>query len=262
MIASVPVKDDDFGSKKLTYTDTLQFAGQAVRLRYAVRFVNAAGQKAAFSNFLVLEPEAKVAAAPRDLETTVTQESIDLEWTAPDANADGTTPVNLLGYNIYRSESSTKAGTLLNKTPVTETTYSDTAFEFGKEYFYFVRAVSSGAGAQTESGESNIATVTAEDTFPPAAPASITIAASPDTISLFFPPNPERDVVGYKIFRSEDEATPKSEWKLLTPEPQEANTFQDKDVEAGKTYYYFVIAVDKFGNESEASEVVSDTVPE
>ena len=259
LIASVEVRESDFGGKPMRFTDTLQFAGQPSRLRYAVRFVNASGQKAAFSNFLVIEPEAKVAAAPTELEALLTQESVRLEWEGSKANADGTTPVNLVGYNIYRSEAKTEAGKLLNKVPVDETSYSDTTFEFGKEYFYFVRAVSPGTGDRpTESTESDVVSVTPKDTFPPSTPVSITIAASPSTISLFFPPNPEQDIAGYKIFRSEDELLPKQEWKLLTPKPQDANTFQDADVEAGKIYYCYIVAVDKFENKSEPSEVVSD----
>jgi predicted phage tail protein len=261
LIASVKVRDEDFGSKSFSYTDTLQFAGQPSRLRYAVRFVNSAGQKAAFSNFLVIEPAANVAAAPAELKAEVKQDSIDLEWTGPVANADGTTPVNLLGFNIYRSNAKTQAGRLLNKVPVTETKYADQSFEFEKEYFYFVRAVSSGTGdSPTESTESNIVEVKPKDVFPPGPPASITIAASPTAISLFFPPNPETDVVGYKIFRSEDGSIPKADWKLLTPKYQDANTFQDSTVEAGKKYFYYVTAVDKFGNESDPSEVVSDKI--
>ena len=262
LIASIPVKDSDFSNKPLSYSDTLQFAGQPSRLRYAVRFVNASGQKAAFSNLIVIQPEAKVAAGPTALAATVTQDSIDLKWTAPYKNADGTTPVNLLGYNVYRSESRDKAAKLINAKPLSDTDFADTAYEFEKEYFYFVRSVSTGTGDQpTESAESNIVEVKPVDKFPPSAPASITIAASPDSISIFFPPNPEKDVVGYKIYRSEDGSLPTAEWKLLTAKPQDANSFQDTIVEKGKTYFYYVTAVDSFNNESLPSEVVSDKLP-
>ncbi len=262
LIASISVKDSDFGNKPLTYADTLQFAGQPARLRYAVRFVNASGQKAAFSNLLVIQPEAKVAAGPTTLAAIVTQDAIALKWTAPDKNADGTTPVNLLGYNVYRSESRDKAATLINPRPLSSPEYSDTKFEFEKEYFYFVRSVSAGTGDQpTESSESNIVEIKPVDKFPPSAPASITIAASPDSISIFFPPNPETDVIGYKVFRSEDDSIPKADWKLLTPKPFDTNTFQDTVVEKGKTYFYYVTAVDTFKNESQPSEVVSDKLP-
>lgn len=262
LIASIPVKDSDFGNKPLSYSDTLQFAGQPSRLRYAVRFVNTSGQKAAFSNLIVIQPEAKVAASPTALAATVTQDSIDLKWTAPGKNADGTAPVNLLGYNVYRSESRDKAAKLVNAKPLSDSAFADTAFEFEKEYFYFVRAISAGTGDQpTESTESNIVEVKPVDKFPPSAPASITIAASPDSISIFFPPNPENDVVGYKVYRSEDGSLPKVEWKVLTAKPQDANTFQDTNLEKGKTYFYYVTAVDGFNNESEPSEVVNDKLP-
>lgn len=263
VIASVPVRDSDFGGNRMSYQDSLEFAGQPSRLRYAVRFVNAAGQKAPFSNFLVIEPEAKVAAAPTSLSATVSQDAMLLKWNPSEANADGTTPVNLRGYNIYRSDSRNAAGKLLNKNPVPRSEFADPTFEFDKEYFYFVRAVSAGTdGTPTESGESNIVEVKPKDTFRPSPPSSITIAASPDAISLFFPPNPESDVAGYKVFRSEDESLPKSEWKLLTATLLDTTTFQDKQIEKGKTYFYYLLAVDKFGNASEPSDVISETVPE
>ena len=262
LIATVPVTDADFALKNLSYADTLELAGQPVRLRYAVRFVNGSGQKAAFSNFMLIEPAAKVAGAPASLSAVVSQDAISLAWDAPAASADGSTPANLLGYNVYRTGSKKEAGKLLNKTPVTEVKFPDRFFEFEKEYFYFVRAVSVGTGGvPIESSESNIVTVKPVDTFAPGAPASITLAATPTTISIFFPTNPEKDVSGYLIYRSEDASLDKVKWKLLTPKLLDTNTFQDTDVESGKTYFYYLTATDKFGNVSEPSEVVSETIP-
>ena len=71
VVATIPLTDNDFGGKTLQYTDTLQFAGQPARIRYAIRFVNASGQRAAFSNFFLLEPAARIAAAPRSLSTVL-----------------------------------------------------------------------------------------------------------------------------------------------------------------------------------------------
>ncbi len=45
LIAALSINDADFKAKELLYKDTLEFAGQAARLRYAIRFVNASGQK-------------------------------------------------------------------------------------------------------------------------------------------------------------------------------------------------------------------------
>lgn len=261
LIATVPVTDADFALKTLSYADTLQFAGQPSRLRYAIRFVNSSGQKASFSNFLLIEPAAKVAAAPTSLSAAVSQDAVSLAWEAPTANADGSTPANLLGYNIYRSDSKTEAGKILNKTPVTDVKFPDRFFEFEKEYFYFVRSVSVGTGGvPIESGETNIVAIKPKDTFAPSAPASITLAATPTSISIFFPTNPEDDVTGYKIYRSEDASLDKATWKLLTPNLLDTNTFQDNEVASGKTYHYYLTATDKFGNVSEPSESVSETI--
>lgn len=262
LIAVVPITDADFGLKTISYKDTLEFAGQAARLRYAIRFVNASGQKAAFSNALLIEPTSKVAAAPSSLSAQASQDAIQLKWQAPLSNVDGSIPVSIIGFNIYRSTSEKQPAKLLNKTPVAAAEFNDEFFEFGRQYFYFVRAVSVGTLAEpVESAESNILRFKPVDTFPPSPPAAITVAAAPGTISIFFAVNPEKDVVGYKIYRSADSLLPKTEWAAITPEPLKTNTFQDTKVEPGRTYYYYLTATDNFGNTSEASEIVSETVP-
>ncbi len=262
IIATIPVKDDDFGLKKLQYRDPLEFAGQAVRIRYAIRFVNAQGQKAAFSNTLLIEPASKIADPPSSLTGEVKQESIDLKWQPPLKNIDGSTPVSILGYNVYRSEAANVPGKLLNKSPIVSPSFRDEFFQFGKEYFYFVRAVSAGLeAAPVESLESNILKLTPIDTFAPTPPSALTVAAAPGTISIFFAVNPEKDIAGYKIYRTTDESEDKAKWQLITPELLKTNTFQDTKVESGKKYFYYVTATDTTGNVSERSEVVSETVP-
>src|SRR6266480_4803833 len=44
LIGSVPYAEIQKAGDELTYTDTLELAGQPTRLRYAVRYVNASGQ--------------------------------------------------------------------------------------------------------------------------------------------------------------------------------------------------------------------------
>lgn len=262
LITTIPVTAADFGLNTLQYRDTLLFATQSARLRYALRFVNEAGQKAAFSNALVIEPAAKVAGSPTSLSGEPTQDAVILKWSAPSTNIDGTTPVNVLGYNVYRSTSEKEPAKLLNKVPVSNKEFSDELFEFNKDYFYFVRAVSPGTQAEpVESGESNVLKFKPVDNFAPAAPAAITLAASPNTISIFFAANLERDIAGYKIYRTNAETEDKAKWQLITPELLKTNTFQDTKVESGKKYSYYITATDTTGNVSERSEVVSEMVP-
>ncbi len=262
LIANLPITEADFGLKKISYTDTLEFAGQPVRLRYAIRFVNASGQKAAFSNFLLLEPAARIADAPTYLSAKITEPAIILDWNAPEMNVDDSKPANILGYNIYRSLSEKETAKLLNETPFNQTEFSDKSFEFGKDYFYFTRTVSLGSNAEpVESLESNIVKVSPKDIFPPSSPSAITIAAAPNNLSIFFATNPEKDIAGYRLFRSTDKNLPVSKWQNLTPELLKTNTFQDTKVESGKTYFYYLTATDTAGNVSEPSDIISETAP-
>ncbi|HTH50601.1 MAG TPA: hypothetical protein VL501_01625 [Pyrinomonadaceae bacterium] len=262
MIAALKITDADFNSRTLNYKDTLQFADQLVRLRYALRFVNASGQKAAFSNAVVIEPAGKIASNPTNLKAEASQDAVRLTWQAPQTNIDQTKPVSIIGYNIYRSASATQPAKLLNKDPWQGTSYNDEFFEFNKDYWYFVRAVSVGLGSEpVESAESNVVEFHGKDTFAPSAPAAITIAAAPGTISIFWAINPEKDIAGYKIYRSTDKALRLEQWTLLTPELVKANSFQDAKVESGKQYFYYITATDTAGNVSPPSEIVSETAP-
>jgi hypothetical protein len=259
LIGSIPITDADFGLKKKTYSDRLKFAGQAVRLRYAIRFVNAAGQKAGFSNFFLIEPSPKIALGPSDLSVKVAQEQITVAWKAPAANVDGSTPANILGYNVFRIGAAS-ALTKLTEKPVTDTKFFDVFFEFGKKYRYFVRTVSLGSNAESvESFDSETVEVTPVDTFAPKPPEAITIASAPSVISIFFAVNTEKDIAGYRIYRSTDRNTPLPDWKLMTPNLLKSNTFQDSTTRPNVPYFYYITAVDNAGNVSAASNVVTET---
>lgn len=265
LIGSVTYDEIKSAVDFLTYTDTLELAGQPARLRYAVRYVNAAGQRAAFSNFLLLEPAARIALPPTMISTgkEVSEDSIAISWQAPTANIDGSTPVNLLGYNVYRVvEGAGEVTQPLNDALISGTQFQDRTFKFGETYRYVVRSVSLGTeGGQVESLNSNSIPVSPVDTFPPSAPVNITIAAAPGRLSIFFPANPESDIAGYNIYRSTDPDLPKSNWTKLNSELLQRTTFQDEKVESGRRYYYYLTAVDQAGNVSPLSEVVSEIVP-
>ncbi len=262
LIDSIPVGIDDFSLKTFTYKDNLEFSDQTARLRYSIRFVNKTGQKAAFSNFLTIEPSAKIAEKPENLSYEVTQEAIVLKWSKPLTNVDGSTPANILGYNIYRSDNEQSNRRKLNSIPITETAFSDSFFDFGTTYSYIVRTISVGSeGSPVESSDSEELKIKPKDIFAPSSPQSITIASAPNSISIFFTANPEKDIAGYKIYRSTDKNLPLNEWELLTTEILKNNTFQDQNISSGIRYFYYLIAVDNFGNTSQPSEIISEIAP-
>ena len=267
LVGSVTFEQIQTAGDTLTYRDVLELAGQPTRLRYALRYVNASGQRAAFSNFLTIEPAARIAQAPTlSSDPKLTEDAITLTWQAPTANIDGSTPVNLLGYNVYRmDESQNEANQVpINSTLVSGTQYADKNFQFGSSYRYIVRSVSLGTGgAQVESLNSNSVPVAPRDTFPPAAPERPSIAPDPSfgRLAIFFAPNKEPDVAGYDLYRSTDPNLPKDQWTKLNQTILTRTTYQDDRVESGKTYYYYLRAVDQAGNVSPPSEVTSEKVP-
>ncbi len=279
--APLPLTEEEFGARAtligsvlydalrdatdtLEYTDTLTLSAP-VRLRYAIRYVNASGQRAAFSNFLLLEPATRVSQPPVNLAVANEREtSITVRWQTPPANVDGSRPLNLLGYNVYRTTRAQNemAQTPLNRLLLDANEFEDQTFQFGAQYEYVVRAVSLGnEGAQVESLNSNAAIIAPVDRFPPSAPTAITIAPAPNRLSLFFPANPERDVAGYNLFRSLDPSLPKERWTKLNRTPLERTTYTDDAVESGVKYFYYLTAIDRAGNVSAPSEVVAETVP-
>ena len=267
LVGSVTYQQIQTAGDTLTYRDALELAGQPTRLRYALRYVNASGQRAAFSNFLVIEPAARIAQPPAlAAPVKIAEEAITLTWTPPAANIDGSTPVNLLGYNVYRMDESQneQSQTPINSALISGTTYADRSFRFGNDYRYLVRSVSLGTGgAQVESLNSNPVSVQPRDVFPPAPPERPSIAPDPSfgRLAIFFAANKETDIAGYNIYRSTDPNLPKQNWIKLNPELLTRTNFRDERVESGKTYYYYIVAVDNAGNVSPPSEVASETVP-
>ena len=267
LVGSVTFEQIQTAGDTLTYRDVLELAGQPTRLRYALRYVNASGQRAAFSNFVVIEPAARIAQPPTlATPAQVAEDAITLTWTPPAANIDGSTPVNLLGYNVYRLDESQNelAQTPINSSLVSGTTYSDRSFKFGNEYRYVVRSVSLGTGgAQVESLNSNVVPAQPLDKFAPAPPERPSIAPDPSfgRLAIFFAANKETDIAGYNIYRSTDPNLPKPNWTKLNQDLLTRTNFRDDKVESGKTYYYYIVAVDNAGNVSQPSDVASETVP-
>lgn len=259
LIASLSEEQLPNNVSEITYADPIDFkiANDQVRYRYAVRLVNLDERPADLSNYATLTPLSTVAEPPLGLKANVTQTQVEITWQPPAANLNGSQPANVLGYNLYRRVN--KQNVKVNAAPLNELRYIEKQFQFGTTYEYIVRALSlPRAGAPLseviESNESLPLTVTPRDTFSPSAPTSITIASRGGLISLFWPANAEPDVIGYNLYRSEDEKS----WTKITPRPITTITFSDRQVQIGKRYFYQIVAVDNAGNESPRSETVSE----
>lgn len=142
--------------------------------------------------------------------------------------------------------------------------FTDANIQFGKSYVYSVRSVIDYSGATIESSDSNFLAITPRDTFPPAAPKGVigifVPAAANVTayVDLSWAVNPEPDLAGYRVYRSEQagvQGTPLTAELLLAP------AFRDMNVLSGHRYFYTVTAVDRSGNQSAPSAAASVNVP-
>jgi len=242
---------------------------------YAVRTSVSEKKLSEMSNVVTLR--VYPAAVPiADLKTEVTHPAIVLTWTPPDKALSGAAP-SIIVYHIYRGTTDVPAAggepqlksSLLRIADAQAPPFQDTQFEFGASYIYSVRSVSQYPGGATiESADSNLAAVSPRDTFAPAAPQGLVVVLVPrqgDTpahLELSWAISPETDIAGYNVYRSEQEGAQglrlngDREQKLL-PTP----AFSDMNVQPGHRYFYSVTAVDRAGNESPATAVVSSDVP-
>jgi len=97
------------------------------------------------------------------------------------------------------------------------------------------------------------------DTFPPAPPEGLAAVVENGAIRLFWRPNREPDLHGYRVYRTEGGG---AEWKLLTPDEITTTSYTDRDVTAGVVYSYAVTARDGAvpPNESGKSQPAVETM--
>ncbi len=261
IVGTISLKDITTAeANTLVFTDKLPEGGLSsqLRYRYAIRYINFSGASLPLSNYALLEPITAVAKAPETLTSELTQEAIKLSWTPPTSNLDESQPARAVGYNIYRrtKDQLDFPDKPINANLLTNNSFEDKQFRFGNNYIYIVRSVSPGKEGTIESPDSMEVSVKAKDTFPPLAPTNVTGAAAAGISSLFWPANKEKDLKGYLVYRAENKNTPSSQWMKLTPAPITTTTFRDERAQVGKTYFYFITAIDITGNESSPSEAV------
>ena len=268
VVGSIPQEDIPLASTVITYPDdfNIKNGDRNSRFRYALRLVTASGAFEAFSNYATITPLLDLALPPNDLRTRQLETGIEITWSAPTANENGTTPANILAYNIYRRTGDRGEELIkLNNEPLTARRYLDRNFQFGSKYDYVVRGLSAlpanaSVNNAVEGNLSKPVSHAAVDTFPPSAPSPVQIASIGGIVSLFWPTNPEPDVVGYNIYRTEKDNPDTADWIKLNQQLHKPSSIRDDKVQVNKRYYYRITAVDTFGNESVRSDMVSEVV--
>jgi hypothetical protein len=254
----------------LAADDLARAAGSS--LAYKVRTRAAKARASEDSNVIIARiyppPE-----APHAVHVEVTETALIVKWTEAAAPPGASSRT----YRVYRGViesgqenppadlSQAKLKTpmeLVGSSPSTE--FRDAHFEFGTSYIYTARSVAQYGADFVESADSAPVVVTPRDVFPPAAPSDLEISIIPATsqtpayIELSWAINPEGDLAGYSVYRSEREDAP---GERISTEILPSPTFRDISVVSGRRYYYRVSALDRAGNESPKSSAVQVDVP-
>ena len=162
-------------------------------------------------------------------------------------------------FNVYRRQKAEVRDpeTPLNPAPLDAPSFIDRAFQYDVEYVYFVRATTAEKNSTCESAASPVAEVKPHDRFAPDAPTGLAVAAEGEVIRVYWFPNSEADLGGYRVYRRAGDAT---EAAFLADVPATETSFIDSGAKRGVRYYYSVSALDTATpvNESARSEERSE----
>jgi fibronectin type 3 domain-containing protein len=208
---------------------------------YVVTAVDTSSNESGYSNEASATPQGDITppAAPTNLSATAGDGVVDLDW-------DDNSEPDLDSYSVYRGTSSGGPyGQIASG--VANSDYSDTEVTNGVTYYYVVTAVDS---STNESGYSNEASATPQDTTPPDAPTNLSATGGDGVVDLDWDDNSEPDLDSYSVYRDTSGGGPYGQIASGV-----ANSdCSDTDVTNGVTYYYVVTAVDTASNESGYSD--------
>jgi len=184
---------------------------------------------------------------PGALQAETAEGEVRLRWEAPSSGTGA--------YNVYRrvQDSAHEPDAPINPAPLEAPEYVDRAFVYDTGYVYFVRTVARDRKTPCESMAGPPTEVRPHDRFPPAAPTGIAVAVEGGQIRLYWFPNAESDLAGYRIYRrAEGESEARGVGEVAAGE----SSFVDAGATAGVRYHYAVSAVDDAAppNESPRSE--------
>ena len=183
---------------------------------------------------------------PAGLAATVEEGRVCLEWLPPYEMLDGTTPVTVAGYAVYRRDAAEEGyDAPLGTTP--RSPWVDETAAPGKTYVYTVRAAPTNDRPPVLGPAADEVRADTRDVFPPPRPEGLLVLAEEGGNRLVWNPVLARDLAGYRVFARDGE----SAWKRLADALTDP-AYYDAGAPAGRRYG--VTAVDAAGNESPREE--------
>lgn len=238
--------------KPLLTTDSVftQEVADAGVYYYSVSCVDSAGNES-FSEEIMLDVHDLIPPAiPQNVLVVADTGRISLQW-------DAVTDKDLMGYYVHRSlnddNNEDNEFIVVNKEPIVGTTYEEVLPAKTKNKFvYKVVAVDS---TYNRSGYSALSVVKLPDVTPPQAPFFKNIHTDHSNIKLKWLAYHESDLAGFYVYRSS--AVDSSNYSKINKKDIGVDevSYVDDNTTPGDKYYYYVVAVDSSGNQSEPSGV-------
>ena len=253
-----------------SFTDVLsselESTSPSAAATYAVEVLNREARSAGLSNqvrvsLLVTLPP------PQNFQARLTSQGVILTWTNAPPPELQQGQIQFVT-RLYRREEGSPRQTAVGEMPLQgEATLTDPGIEWEKTYEYHAENVTvvnetDKPKTEVEGDDTAPVKVVAHDIFPPAVPQGLqAVFSGPGQspfIDLVWAPVTDADLAGYNIYRHEEGAAPQK----INADPLKSPAFRDKQVSAGKRYFYSVTSVDSRANESAHSEEASEVVPE
>jgi len=186
--------------------------------------------------------------APRDLIATVLEGIVCLDWLPPAVMLDGSTPVRVGAYAIYRKGEADE----WYEDPVgvagTETSFADRTAAVDRRYLYTVRGALAKELPPILGPPAEEALADTRDVFPPAAPTGLLVLVEAEGTRLAWTPVLAPDLASYRVYRK---SATGAGWTRIAEGLKEPGYF---DPAPPKRARYGVTAVDRRGNESPVAE--------
>ncbi len=214
--------------------------------RYYVAVGVSAQGRAGATSMVVPVPLGGAPVAPTDPILAYTETTLTLTWTAPVGAR----------VRVYASSADgVEAASPVQAAPITAASWSEPVV-FGQGRCFTVRQVLVAGPVTTESAPAGPVCTTPVDTFPPAVPGDLRGLSEPGRVILEWAPVTTADVAGYHVLRAEGAG---ATLQALTTAPVVSVGYVDLTAQVDVEYRYVVVAIDRAGNLSAQSNMITVT---
>ncbi len=238
-----------------SFTDTTSRLNAKYQYGYAVRAVSTSHKESVLSDTVYIQPIAPKITGPLAVPQNLTAIKVGEKLVALFWDDATTMDENVSGYEVYKKTNNAAAFVKLNKftLPASQNHFRDSTFITGQIAEYQVKSTGSDIKNQSKASGSAFIQNRTEALI---APQNFTVTQKmvEKSAILNWLKSDDKRVQNIKIYRAEQ--TSNSNPKLLVSLPNSIESYTDKTVETGKSYFYFLTAASSNTDESDKSKIV------